>query len=168
MHQVYTFLPSNEAYTKRKALKKYYTLQLTCIVIAFIVFIIEMIKTNWEINHKSISLIGLFMIIVLLSPIINLLFSRFPIKIEISELSKSVRATYLNGLGNQKEDIIGIENALIRYTVTSAKNPKSGMQCRIVQNLFNNWIHISLQHGFTQLQILDIYEKAKSFQSNNL
>ena len=164
MNQVYTYLPLNEAYTKRTALKKYYTMQIIFGIMSVVLFLTNFLKSNVEMNNKSSMLKEIFVIVILLFPLINLLLSRFPIKVEISELSNSVRVTYLNGFGDQNEDIIGIKNAQIRYTLASARYPKSGMQFRIIQNLFINWIHISLSHGFTKAQILEIYEKAKKIQ----
>jgi|GEM_PF-3269882 len=148
---VNTYIPESIGYTKKKAIKKIFFM----LIIPLIMSIFLGIKTKFNYNPIACSIIG----VVICFVILNVFFSRYPIKIEISEISKSLRITYLNGFGNEKKDIIGIDGAQIRYVNRSSKNPSAGKQFRIVQNLFTNWIHIDQSHGFGQQQIEDIYNK---------
>lgn len=113
------------------------------------------LKTNFNYNSVAYIIIGLLISFVIL----NIFFIRFPIKVEISETSNSLRVTYLNGFGYKKEDIIGITGAQIRYVNKSSKNPAAGKQFRMIQNLFTNWIHIDQSHGFDEEQIESVYNK---------
>jgi len=148
---VYTYIPEEKGYTKQKAIKKIFFM----LIVPVIMSIFLGIKTQFNYNPAAYGIIGLLICFVIL----NVFFSRYPIKIEISEISKSLRIHYLNGFGNEKEDIIAIQSAQIRYINRSSKNPSAGKQFRIIQNLFSNWIHVDQSHGFGIGQIEDIYNK---------
>lgn len=159
MLSIYLFTPKNAPLTKKAIIKGLLLLQLIPISILIITFLISLLKPKYGYHTnvlEAMIVMGFifFSITLVIFPMLN----RIPQKIEIFRNSKTLKVIFLNGFGTEKEDIIDIENSKISYA-PNPKKPKLGKHLKISQDIFKKWISISQSHGFTEEQLLDMYNK---------